>query len=63
MRSTMKLLIQSAVVFFGTLFAAGLLALADPLITPGVSTTKASAPAVLLARVPAAQATAAQPQR
>lgn len=58
----MTLLIRSAMVFFGTLFAAGLLALAEPLITahmPGES----AAPAVQLAAAVAAPATTAQPQR
>lgn len=52
----MTLLIHSAMIFFGTLLAAGLLALADPPSgsSPRVAQRAAASPAVLLAAQPPA---------
>jgi O-antigen/teichoic acid export membrane protein len=59
----MQLLIQSAMVFFGTLLVAGLLALAEPRVTTVAGPRHNEvAPAVLLADTAVAPATA-QPQR
>ena len=56
----MQLLIQSAMIFFGTLFAAGLLALAEPQVTTTARLMhKDAAPPVLLADTAAAP----RPQR
>jgi hypothetical protein len=58
----MRLLLQSAMIFFGTLMAAGLLALGEPQpSTAGPSARQAQT--VLLARAPAGQRTAAPATR
>jgi hypothetical protein len=59
----MKLLIRSAMIFFGTLLAAGLLALAEPQAPVVAAVHDAAAPAVLLAGIPAAPPASMQPQR
>lgn len=44
----MRLLIQSAMIFFGTLMAAGLLALGEPRATPSFAAPSGGEPSLLL---------------
>lgn len=44
----MRLLVQSAMIFFGTLMAAALLALGEPQVTPSASTQGGGEPSLLL---------------